>query len=185
MSAFQNQLRLLNNFVIEITYINLTHVEISKKVVIAGHFGVGKSSLIKRFVHQKFSDQYITTIGVKIDKKAIEINGTLINLILWDIAGEQSTTRIPKNYFVGAHGLIYVFDLSREETFQNIESDMMEIMKESQNIESMVLGNKSDLVDEEFIEDLRTEIPVAFNITSAKSGEHVEDTFKALAEAML
>ncbi len=160
-------------------------MEVSKKVVVAGHFGVGKTSLIKRFVHEKFSDQYITTIGVKIDKKTVQINGSFINLILWDVAGEQSAIRIPKSYFIGAQGLIYVFDLSREETFQNIQDEMMQIIKENQNIVSMVLGNKSDLVDDEFIEDLRTEIPVTFKLTSAKTGEHVEETFKELAEAMI
>ncbi|MEP5613658.1 MAG: Rab family GTPase, partial [Cyclobacteriaceae bacterium] len=109
-------------------------MEISKKVVIAGYFGVGKTSLVKRFVHEKFSDQYLTTIGVKIDKKTIDVNGTSINMILWDIAGEQSASKIPKNYFMGAHGLLYVFDLSREETYQNLSDQVFEITKDNPKI---------------------------------------------------
>ncbi|MEQ9404808.1 MAG: Rab family GTPase [Cyclobacteriaceae bacterium] len=160
-------------------------MEVSKKVVIAGHFGVGKSSLIKRFVHEKFSEQYLTTIGVKIDKKVVDVKGTKMNLILWDIAGEQSASKIPKNYFMGAHGLLYVFDLSREETYRNIADDLFEITKDNPNIQSIVLGNKSDLVDKSLIEELRKEISVSFKITSAMSGENVETAFITLAEEML
>ena len=66
----------------------------NKKVILVGHFGVGKSSLVKRFVHSQFSEEYITTIGVKIDKKAITVNGITVNLLIWDIAGEDSQKKI-------------------------------------------------------------------------------------------
>jgi len=160
-------------------------VEISKKVVIAGHFGVGKTSLIKRFVHEKFSDQYLTTIGVKIDKKTVEVNSTSIHMILWDIAGEQSAFKIPKNYFMGAHGLLYVFDLSREETYQNLSDQVFEITKDNPKIHTIVLGNKSDLVNESLIEEIRSETSLNFKITSAMTGENVETAFKDLAENMI
>ncbi|MEP1095854.1 MAG: Rab family GTPase [Cyclobacteriaceae bacterium] len=160
-------------------------MEISKKVVVAGHFGVGKTSLIKRFVHQKFSDQYLTTIGVKIDKKTVDINGTSVNMILWDIAGEQSTSKIPKNYFMGAHGLLYVFDLSREETYKNLSDQLFEITKDNPNIQTTVLGNKSDLVNESLIEEIRSETSLNFKITSAMTGENVETAFKDLAENLI
>ena len=160
-------------------------MEVSKKVVIAGHFGVGKTSVIKRFVHQKFSDQYLTTIGVKIDKKSIDINGNTINMILWDIAGEQSSSKIPKNYFMGAHGLLYVFDLSREETYQNLNDQIFEITKDNTQIQTTVLGNKSDLVNEALIEEIRSETSVNFKITSALTGENVESAFHSLAENLI
>lgn len=160
-------------------------MDISKKVIVAGHFGVGKSSLIKRFIHEKFSEQYMTTIGVKIDKKSVEVNGSSINMILWDIAGESSAVKIPKKYFMGAHGLIYVFDLTRPETYEGIADDIFEVSKDNPSIPSVVLGNKSDLAEDELIEEIRSEINVKFNLTSAKSGENVEDAFVNLAKEMI
>lgn len=160
-------------------------MEVVKKVVIAGHFGVGKSSLIKRFVHQKFSDQYLTTIGVKIDKKVVEVDQAKVKMMLWDIAGESSAVKIPKKYFAGAHGILYVFDLTREETYLNIESDLFEINKTLKGCPLIVLANKSDLVEDSFIEDLRSKLSTNFNITSAKTGDHVEDSFLQLAKDML
>lgn len=160
-------------------------MEVVKKVVIAGHFGVGKSSLIKRFVHQKFSDQYLTTIGVKIDKKVVEVDQAKVKMMLWDIAGESSAVKIPKKYFAGAHGILYVFDLTREETYLNIESDLFEINKTLKDCPLIVLANKSDLVEDSFIEDLRSKLSTNFKITSAKTGDHVEESFLQLAKDML
>jgi small GTP-binding protein len=160
-------------------------VEISKKVIVAGHFGVGKTSLIKQFIHEKFSEQYMTTIGVKIDKKGLEVNGVKINMILWDIAGESSAVKIPKKYFMGAHGLIYVFDLTRPETYEGIADDIFEVSKENPSIPSVVLGNKSDLVEEGLIEEIRNEVHIKFNLTSAKTGENVEEAFITLAKEMI
>lgn len=160
-------------------------MELVKKVVIAGHFGVGKTSLVRQFVHQKFSDQYLTTIGVKIDKKVVEVDDTSVKLMLWDIAGESSSLKIPSQYLVGAHGLIYVFDLSRPETYQNIDNEIFELSKTLKTIPTIVLGNKSDLVTGEFVEKLRETIRIDFKITSAKSGDNIEDSFINLAREML
>jgi small GTP-binding protein len=160
-------------------------MEVVKKVVIAGHFGVGKTSLVQRFIHQKFSDQYLTTIGVKIDKKVVEINGCRVKMMLWDIAGESTAMKIPKKYLAGAHGLIYVFDVTREETYQNIESDLFELHKYLNGNPSIILANKSDLVNDTFIENLRGIISTSFNITSAKTGENIEGAFLKLAKDML
>ncbi len=160
-------------------------MEIVKKIVLAGHFGVGKSSLVKRFVHQKFSDQYLTTIGVKIDKKIVDVSGAKVKLMLWDIAGESTAMKIPKKYLAGAHGILYVFDLTREETYSNIQNDLFEISKTLKEVPSIVLGNKSDLVEMEFIHELKKELSMSFHPTSAKTGDHVEDSFKMIAEQLI
>ena len=76
-------------------------MEIVKKVVLVGHFGVGKSSLVQRFVHQQFSEKYLTTIGVKIDKKVVSLGDVSVKMMLWDIAGESMTMKIPKKYLFG------------------------------------------------------------------------------------
>lgn len=160
-------------------------MELVKKVVIAGHFSVGKTSLVRQFVHQKFSDQYLTTIGVKIDKKVVEVDDATVKLMLWDIAGESSSLKIPTQYLLGAHGLIYVFDLSRPETYQNIDTEIFELHKNLKSVPSIVLGNKSDLVTDDFIEKLRESLTIDFKITSAKSGDNIEQSFINLAKEML
>lgn len=160
-------------------------MEISKKIILVGHFGVGKTSLVSQFVHQKFSDHYLTTIGVKIDKKLVEIDGRKVNLILWDIAGETSSTKVPKNYILGAQGVIYVFDCSRPETYEKMAEDIFTFQKEIPNAPLTVLGNKSDLVDESSIEKIKASIDTEFLFTSAKTGKNVEDAFITLTKNVL
>ena len=79
---------------------------ISKKVLITGSFGVGKTSLFTRFIHNEFSDNYRTTIGVQVDKKVVKLGGKEMSLILWDIAGEVSQEKVPRSYFLGASAVI-------------------------------------------------------------------------------
>jgi len=160
-------------------------MEIVKKVVLVGHFGVGKTSLVKRFVHQKFSEKYLTTIGVKIDKKEIEINGNQIKLMLWDIAGESAAIKVPKKYLAGAHGVLYVFDMSRKETYQTIQNDLFEINKSLGDNACVILANKADLVDDTEIAEIKNNLGVGFKITSAKTGDNVEEAFLELAREMM
>lgn len=160
-------------------------MSVNKKVILIGHFGVGKSSLVKRFVHQKFSEDYITTIGVKIDKKELEVNGTTVTMLIWDIAGENSQQKIPTSYRLGAHGALYVFDISRPSTYEGLSEELAYVDKNLPGIPVQVLANKMDLleVDErkKVLESLNCEVLE----TSAKTGEQVETAFKSLAKAMI
>jgi len=88
--------------------------EVSKKVVILGQYGVGKSSLIRQFVHRKFSEKYLTTIGVHVQKKVLDINGVQLSMILWDLEGDTSVSKVRPSYLVGSSGLIYVLYLCRK-----------------------------------------------------------------------
>ena len=101
---------------------------ISKKVVITGHFGVGKTSLFNRFISNTFNEKYLTTIGVRVDKKSVIIEGHEISLVIWDLAGEVSQEKVPRSYFLGASAVIYVFDLSRPATFSRLEDDINYIL---------------------------------------------------------
>lgn len=84
---------------------------INKKVILLGKYGVGKTSLIKQYVYQQFSEAYLTTIGVKIDKKIVLVNNNTVNLLIWDIAGESEQVKVPHTYKMGAHAIIYVLTL--------------------------------------------------------------------------
>ena len=98
---------------------------IKTKVLLTGNFGVGKTSLFQQFIFSKFDERYLTTIGVKVDKKEIDIHGALVEIFLWDVAGEVSQEKVPISYFLGAHGIIYVFDLTRPLTYQNLKNDQI------------------------------------------------------------
>ena len=155
----------------------------SKKIVILGHFGVGKTSLIRRFVSNSFSDNYKVTIGVHITKKVVEISvGKSISFILWDLEGTDDIESIRNSYLLGTHGVVFVFDVARPSTFQNLNSDLEIVSKKLPKIPMIIVGNKVDLVD---FADLtlvlkENEINADF-LSSAKTGESVEDLFLKLA----
>ncbi|MGD1841490.1 MAG: Rab family GTPase [Thermonemataceae bacterium] len=103
-----------------------------------GNFGVGKTSLTERFVHKRFSDEYLTTLGVRIDKKEVVVAHTKINLVIWDIAGEVTQKKVNKSYYLGASGVIYVFDLTRPVTYASITAEIS-FVKETLPLAKVVL----------------------------------------------
>jgi small GTP-binding protein len=160
--------------------------KISKKIILIGNFGVGKTSLVRRFVFQKFSDEYLTTLGVKIDKKVLQLGEKELTLLIWDVAGEVSQSKVPKSYYLGAQGIIYVFDLSRPSTFENIKEDLNYVAQVLPNVPQLIVGNKLDLVDQSKLEELKALMPVAADfMTSAKNGDSVEDMFLSLGQKVL
>ncbi len=159
---------------------------ISKKIVLTGSFGVGKTSLFNRFLYQRFSERYLTTIGVKVDKKVIEINGRRISLLIWDIAGEVDQVNVPKSYFLGSSAVIYVFDLTRPSTWLNIQADIAHLQSLLHGVLIKIVGNKTDLISQDQLDSVRTEIPLTWDIlTSAKTGENVELLFYSIGKNLL
>ncbi len=161
---------------------------IQKKVCLVGSFAVGKTSLIARFVEGIFSDKYLTTVGVKIDRKMIDIEGTSMRLIIWDLAGEDEFLRVRQSYLRGAHGVFYVLDGTRAETLENVKSLMERVRQSLGEVPGIVLANKADLADEWEVTDddlakLEETIPVIR--TSAKTGDQVNEAFAKLAQGML
>lgn len=158
----------------------------SKKVILTGSFGVGKTSLFSKFLYNTFSDKYLTTIGVKVDKKVLEIEGKEITMILWDVAGEVAQDKVPVSYFLGASGIIYVFDLTRPSTYQNLAEDVAYLQKLTKGGIVRVVGNKKDLVSDEKIQEIKALLPMSCDIvTSAKTGENVEELFISLGTELV
>ena len=157
---------------------------VSKKVVITGHFGVGKTSLFNRFVSNTFSEKYHTTIGVRVDKRSVTIDGQDISLILWDLAGEVSQEKVPKSYFMGASAVIFVVDLTRPATYNHIEKDIRYIQSVLPNVLIRKVANKRDLVTDNTIKSVYSKMkPHIF--TSARTGENVEELFSSIAQKLL
>lgn len=159
---------------------------ISKKVILTGSFGVGKTSLFEQFLYSKFSTKYLTSIGVKVDKKVVTINGKQLSLIIWDIAGEVRQDKVPTSYFLGTSAIVYVFDVTRKSTYEDISIDIKHLQKMLPRGIISVVGNKVDLVEERFIAKLKEEISIPWNmLTSAKTGENVEALFLTIGEKIL
>lgn len=155
---------------------------VSKKIILTGSFGVGKTSIFNQFIFQKFSDKYLTTIGVKVNKKVVEVNGQEVALLVWDIAGEVTQDKVPTSYFLGASGIIYVMDLSRPLTFEKLDSDMDYLGKLLPGANIKLVGNKKDLLSEsQLAETLKLISRPLDNITSAKTGENINQLFETLA----
>lgn len=159
----------------------------SKKIVLLGHFGVGKSSLIRRFVENTFSDYYKVTIGVHINKKDVELTkDESVSLIIWDLEGNDIIANTRPSYMLGTHGIIYVFDLTRPTTYEQLEKDLNYIKTHHPNIPLKVVGNKTDLVTKDFIKQNNDAFkPFVDFFTSAKAGTKVEDLFSKLAKDLI
>jgi len=159
---------------------------VSKKVILTGSFGVGKTSLFNQFIFSRFSDKYLTTIGVKVNKKTLDIDGRELSMLLWDVAGEVTQDKVPKSYFLGASGIIYVFDLSRSSTYKNIAKDLEYLRELVPGSTIRIVGNKLDLVTKEELEQIKESIALPWSIlTCAKTGENVELLFHDLGKKLL
>lgn len=150
-----------------------------KKILLLGDFNVGKTSLIRRFVDNSFDDKYLSTIGVKISKKHIDIEGKNLELLIWDIEGDTPQKPIPSHYFRGASGAIFVVDVVRKKSMKNL-LEYIEIFKTLNPQGKYVIAyNKVDLLSPEKIEKI--EIEKDSFLTSAKEGLNVNSLFETLA----
>ncbi len=161
-------------------------MKVTKKIVLIGHFGVGKTSLIRQYIDKEFNPEYMVTIGLQVKKKEIEIEGQTVSLIIWDIEGNTSVDKIRNSYLLGSSGFIYVVDLTRPETYENLNNEKTLLQSRFPNTPLLTVGNKTDLIDktsiQKFLEDKQIKPDI---FTSAKTGEHVDDLFFNLAKLLL
>lgn len=148
---------------------------------------MGKTSLISRFVKGIFSEKYLTTVGVKIDRKTVEVEDQEVLMMVWDLAGEEEFDRLRSAYLRGASGIIYVVDGTRGESLDHALGHIAEIENQFPNIPSLLLINKSDLeeqwdLDREKLDSIPSRIQTLK--TSAKSGQNVELAFSKLARKL-
>ena len=162
---------------------------IQKKVCLVGASAVGKTSLISRFVKSIFSDKYLTTVGVKIDKKIVRLDEKELTLMLWDLAGEDEFLQMRMSYLRGSSGYLLVADGTRRATLDKAFDLKKRIEQELGRIPFVLALNKRDLEDEWDIDENETrglsQIGWPVVQTSAKTGEGVEDLFLNLAGKMM
>lgn len=163
-----------------------------------GDFSVGKTSLIRRFVDLQFSDQYLSTVGVKISRKIVQCQSheqqNLVNvqMLIWDLEGNTKFKAVTPTHLQGASSAVIVADVNRQVTIDHIPDHIQCFLSVNPNGYIIIALNKADLLDEEQIEKLLKSISskyhnkvIATYSTSAKTGLHVDDFFHKLAYQMI
>ena len=162
---------------------------IQKKVCMIGASGVGKTSLVAKFVHSMFSDKYLTTVGVKIDKKTITVDGTEMMLMIWDLAGDDDYQKLQTSYLRGTSGYLLVCDGTRAITLDQVIEIQERVAAPVGPVPFLLALNKADLTTKWEVSDARmSDLSVRgwkTYKTSAKEGASVEDIFHELGRLML
>lgn len=169
---------------------------LNKKICLLGEFGVGKTSLVRRFVHDLFSDEYITTLGVKVTEKVmppVQKDGKMrqFRFVIWDIAGSEEGVIKHESYWTGTSGALLVTDLSRPDTFVHSKKIIDQFLGMNPKASLVIVGNKADIIDsqdlltyEKSLRQITGDKNFAILMTSAKTGLSVQESFIRLAEAM-
>ncbi|UCE74880.1 MAG: GTP-binding protein [Methanomassiliicoccales archaeon] len=165
---------------------------IIKKMCVIGEEAVGKTSLIRRFVVDKFDDKYIATIGTKSSKKTLIIKDDNVNvnltMIIWDVLGQKKFAELKKSAFKGSNGAFIVLDLTRRETLYSFDEWLSSLFEVAGDIPVVILANKNDLKSEygkDEINRLVKRYDFPFYLTSAKTGENVNQAFHKLGKMMI
>ncbi len=162
---------------------------ILKKVCMLGSFAVGKTSLVRRFVKSIFDERYLATLGVKTDKKVIDVDGRKVAMVLWDIAGSEEYFKVPLSYVRGASGYLLVIDGTRPQTVDSGCELAEEIEGELGRIPRVAVLNKIDLQDEWKLTDELLQPVQALGCplirSSARTGQGVQEVFLSLARRLL
>jgi small GTP-binding protein len=170
--------------------------QLKKKICMLGQFGVGKSSLIQRYVYNRFDEKYLTTIGVKVSQKLLppihkseKQNLVQYNFLIWDIAAMEKFDAMVKGYYNGAAGALAVADLTRPELIDDLKRISDRFMVVNSSAKFIFVGNKIDITPDsdarlDEYQELAEDYSNDFLFTSAKTGENVEEAFLKLAEIL-
>ena len=162
---------------------------IQKKICILGAYAVGKTSLVSRFSEDTFSERYTTTAGVKVGRREVQVDDRTLNMVLWDVAGEDSVSRVESAYFTGSAGYILVADITRRSTFEKAFRILQRAEKIAGERPFVFVLNKLDLtdswdIDDDLVRALAQRNGVVIH-TSARTGMGVEQTFHSLARKLI
>jgi small GTP-binding protein len=168
--------------------------KLSKKICLLGDFAVGKTSLVRRFVYDRFDDKYISTIGVKVSRKTVAVprDDEIVELtmMLWDLAGSEEFNRVRASYLRGLSGAILVCDLTRSRTLENLTAYTNDLRDVDSATRIIIAANKSDAIKRHQstraqVEEVAHKLDAAFYITSAKTGNEVEKLFRHLGRLLV
>ncbi|KAA0703997.1 EH domain-binding protein 1-like protein 1 [Triplophysa tibetana] len=158
------------------------------KLLLIGDSGVGKSCILLRFADDTYTESFISTIGVDFKIRTIELDGKTIKLQIWDTAGQERFRTITSSYYRGAHGIIVVYDVTDQESYNNVKQWLKEIDRyASENVNKLLVGNKCDLTTKKVVDyttakEFADSLGIPFLETSAKNATNVEQAFMTMAE---
>eukprot|EP01094_Clydonella_sp_ATCC50884_P009774 TRINITY_DN192_c0_g1_i6.p1 TRINITY_DN192_c0_g1~~TRINITY_DN192_c0_g1_i6.p1 ORF type:complete len:205 (+),score=82.01 TRINITY_DN192_c0_g1_i6:85-699(+) len=156
------------------------------KLLLIGDSGVGKSCLLLRFADDTYTESYISTIGVDFKIRTIQMDGASIKLQIWDTAGQERFRTITSSYYRGAHGIIVVYDVTDQVSFNNVKQWLQEIDRYAcESVNKLLVGNKSDLstkkvVDYNTAKEFADGLAIPMLETSAKNATNVEEAFETM-----
>ena len=169
--------------------------EIKRKICLIGDWGVGKTSLIRKFVLDQYDDIYLATFGTKTTKKRIKFkkdeNHIIdLTLMIWDIMGQKEFNKIQSHAYRGAQAAFIVCDITRKQTLFDVCFWKMELFNIARDIPIIVLANKFDLRDDaeitsEDLKEISSELQVQYFLTSAKTGKNVEMAFVEIGKLLV
>ncbi|MHA1993832.1 MAG: Rab family GTPase [Candidatus Hodarchaeales archaeon] len=163
----------------------------SCKVILLGQGGVGKTSVIRRFVEQAFSHDYKTTVGSNFLLKRLQLDAeTRMTMQIWDLSGQDSFRNIRTQYFLHSHGGIMVYDLTRPETLNKLDKWHADFTEKAGGVPLMLFGNKVDLEEKRAVKsETAAQKAKQFNATyyetSALDGTNVQEAFTQLAQQII
>ena len=161
------------------------------KILTIGESGVGKTCVLRRFVENKFLKNHLATIGIDFKTKTLNINNQEIKLKIWDTAGEERFRNITTQYYKGADGIVLVYDVTDEASYEKIRDWMDQILSNIQQDEIgiVLMGNKCDMeernVSEEMGIKLAEELKISYFETSALTGQGIKEAFEKLTRDIM
>ena len=163
--------------------------QIVLKLLLLGDSSVGKTSILNKYISNKFDESSISTVGVDYMDKIIDYNKFKIKLQIWDTSGEEKFRTITKNFYRNADGLLVVFDLTKKESYDHIKSWIDEAKENNDKLKTILIGNKLDLKDERIVAiDVAKQFAEKNNLkyieTSAKDGTNINESFQAIIDLL-
>ncbi|MFX1562656.1 MAG: Rab family GTPase [Promethearchaeota archaeon] len=161
------------------------------KIVVCGDWAVGKTSLVRRYATNSFTNDYLTTIAVNFVSKEVVIDGVQVCMTIWDTGGQERFSHLRKSYYKNTHGVILVFDLTRPESFRHLEKYWLpEINSIIEGYVPAIWGTKADLAEQRVVstssgERLARKINAYYFETSSLTGQNVEKAFQSLGRLVL
>ena len=163
--------------------------QIVLKLLLLGDSSVGKTSILLKYISNKFDESSISTVGVDYMDKIIDYNKFKIKLQIWDTSGEEKFRTITKNFYRNADGLLVVFDLTKKESYDHIRSWINEAKENNDKLKTILIGNKLDLKNERIVAiDVAKQFAEKNNLkyieTSAKDGTNINESFQAIIDLL-
>ena len=164
--------------------------EINLKILLIGDSSVGKSSILLKYIEDKFSENYVSTIGIEYKIKTLIINWKKVLLRIWDTSGQERYRSITQNFYRNANGILFIFDITNKETFENIKNWIIDSDSEDNQVIKVLVGNKIDIdenrkIDNDIIQKYAEKKGMKYYETSAKEGINIDLVFRKIAELIL